>query len=211
MEAFRRGDCDKALAGFERLDFTLPAQDERHAEVRYYAAECRLDQNRYIEAAREFRRVADEFPRHELAPDGLLRAGDAYTELWRTPELDPSYGEDAMNVYRELLGRYPESVAAQRARTRMAQLNEMFAEKEFKNGLYYLRLKAYDSALIYFKGVVANYPQSRYAPRAVLRMVEAYDEIGYREEKREMCQYLRQYYPDSASDAERCSAAPASP
>jgi outer membrane assembly lipoprotein YfiO len=100
-----------------------------------------------------------------------------------------------MVTYRELMARYPASAAADRAQLRIAAIEEMFAEKEFKGGVFYLRLGAYDSAIIYFKGVVAEYPRSSYAPKAVMKLIDAYNKIGYVEEKREMCQYLWQYYP----------------
>jgi outer membrane protein assembly factor BamD len=204
MSAFRAGNCGVARQGFQRLTFELPPRDQRHAEVRYYLAECMLDQNEELEAARQFRRVADEFPRHRLAPDALLRAGDAYAELWRDPELDPTYGETAVATYAELLGRFPSTPGADRAQLRITELNEKFAEKAYKAGVFYLRLRAFDSAIIYFKDVVAKYPQSGYAPRAVVRLIEAYDRIGYQDDQQAMCLHLQQYYPGTEGAGEAC-------
>ncbi len=204
MRAFRAGRWGLARQGFQRLTFELAPRDDRSAEVRYYLAECMLQQREELEAARQFRRVADEYPRHRLAPDALLRAGDAYRRLWNDPELDPAYGETALATYTELLGRYPPSPAAARARIRVGQLNERFAAKDFKNGDFYLRFRAYDSAIIYFKDIILKYPRTSYAPKAVIGLVKAYDRIGYDEEKREMCLHLEQYYPGTEGVEERC-------
>ena len=204
LERYRQGDCDEAQLGFQRVSFELAPRDQMQAQVRYYLAECTLDGRDFIEAARQFRRVADEFPRHPLAPDALLRAGDAFAELWKAPALDPGYGRNAIETWQELMGRYPQSTAAQRARLRITELNEMFAEKEYENGMFYLRLRAYDSAIIYFRDVVAQYGESSYAPLAVLRLVDAFRRIGYEEEEREMCDYLRQFYPETAARAKTC-------
>ncbi len=87
----------------------------------------------------------------------------------------------------------------------------MLAAKDYRNGVFYFRLRAYDSAIIYFRDVIAKYPQSPYAPRAVLRLIETYDRIKYEEEKQEMCQYLRQYYPQAADGATACPEGAASP
>ena len=46
----------------------------------------------------------------------LLRVGDVYSDLWRRPELDPTYGQTALSTYQELLNRYPNSAASSRAR-----------------------------------------------------------------------------------------------
>jgi outer membrane protein assembly factor BamD len=205
VEAYRTGDCRMARQGFQRLVFELPPQDERHASVRYYLGECMMQQAEELEAAMQFRRVADDYPRHPLAPDGLLRAGDAYAELWNDAELDPTYGETALATYTELIGRFPTSPAAERARLRIADLNEMFAEKGYKNGVFYYRLKAFDSAMIYFKDVVLKYPASDYAAQSVVKLIETYDRIGYVEERDQMCLYLRQYYPGTGGVEERCS------
>lgn len=204
MAAYRTGDCNFAEQAFARVQADYPARDGKQAEARFYIAECRFQRNLRLEAARLFRRVTDEFPRHPLAPDALLRAGDAYSEMWSKADLDPTYGETALATYQELLQRFRGAPAADRARLRIADLNEMMARKEYRNGVFYMRLRAFDSAIIYFKDVVAKYPQSSFASKAVTRLVEAYHRIGYVEEKAEMCQYLARYYPEDAG-AELCS------
>ncbi len=206
LAEFEQGDCGAAEIGLERLTFELPARDPRQAEVRYYLAECQFKRKRYLESTREYRRVSDQHAQDSLAPLALLRAGDAYAKLWRRPELDATYGASALATYEELLTRYPTSAAAAQARERIAQLNDGFARKDYKTGIFYLRLKAYDSAIIYFKSVVANFPQSSSAPQALLRLVEAYERIGYQEDKRDMCLQLRRFYPDALARATTCLA-----
>lgn len=204
MEAFEKGDCNRAQQGFQRLIFELPARDSLHASVRYHLGQCQLKGHMELEAAQQFRRVADDFPRNQLAPSALLRAGDAYAKLWSNPELDPTYGETALSTFSEALGRYPNSAAADTARTRIQELNELFAEKGYKNGLFYLRLHAFDSAILYFKDVVATYPRTSYAGKAVVKLIEAFSRIGYVEEKTEMCLYRTQYYPDAKGAEKYC-------
>ncbi len=204
LAAYRAGNCGFAREGFTRLTFEMEARDPRQPEARYYVGECMLRNGERLEAARQFRRLADEYPRHELAPDAILRAGDSYAELWDDPDLDPTYGDAALATYRELMARYPASPAADRAQLRIRELEEKFAEKEYRGGVFYLRLGAYDSAIIYFKDVVANYPRTSYASKSVLKLIEAYGKIGYAEEKQEMCQYLWQYYPEAEGAAQAC-------
>lgn len=204
LAAFERGDCKRARAGFQQLTIELPPRDPRLADARFYLASCLLDDGERLEAAREFRRVADEFPQHPRAAEALLRAGDANAQLWRRPELDPTYGETAMAIYRELLARYPDSPSAAEGRERVANLNDKFARKTYKTGDFYMRLHAYDSAILYFRDVVANYPRSELTPLALLKLVEAYQKIGYREERRETCAHLHQFYPDAPNLGETC-------
>ena len=103
-----------------------------------------------------------------------------------------------------MLTRYPESSATTIARERIQELNEKFAHKAYDTGIFYFRLKAYDSAIIYFKGVVADYPQTSYASESLLHLVDAYERIGYEEDKQDMCLQLQRYYPESYADATGC-------
>src|SRR5213083_467650 len=115
MDLFHRGDFRRAQTILQRVTFELTPGTPELAEVRYYLAECSFQLGDYVQAASDFRKVADEFSTTEFAPPALLRAGDANLRLWRRPELDPSYGETALAIYQELAGRYPGTAAAGRA------------------------------------------------------------------------------------------------
>lgn len=211
MRQFRNGKFSAARQGFQRLSFELPTADSVGMTARYYLAECYFAMGQYLDASREFQRVSDDDPNHPLAPDALLRSGDALAAMWSRPELDPTYGEEALAEYRELLARYPDSRAAERVRLKVGRLSDKFAEKMYRVGEFYLRLKAYDSAIIYFRSVAAEYGESRFAPVALLRLAETYQRIDYLEERREICANLRQYYADLDGLAEACPLSPASP
>jgi outer membrane protein assembly factor BamD (BamD/ComL family) len=86
----------------------------------------------------------------------------------------------------------------------MGTLQEWFAAKDYESGLYYFRRKAFDSAIIYFKDVVKNYPQTAKSREAYLRLAESYEAIRYREDKKEVCTTLRERYPSDKEVALAC-------
>jgi outer membrane protein assembly factor BamD len=206
MKDFHHGSFRRAQTSLQRLTFEFGPGQPQLAQIRYYLAECSFQLGEFVQAAADFRRVADDFSTTEYAPLALLRAGDSNLRLWRRPELDPSYGETALAIYQELAGRYPESDAAARARPHVRRLENEFAEKSYKTGLFYLRRKAFDSAIIYFKDVIANYPGAGRAPDALLRLVDSYHAIGYTQELQETCAHLRRYYPNAAQLDRSCPA-----
>ena len=210
VRQYRTGHCGDAKDGFQILTSQLAPTDTLVALAQYYEAECDFADGLYLESSHEFRRVADEHAGFRLAPDALLRAGDAEAALWTDPELDPEYGNDAMTTYRELLARFADSRAAERAKVKIAALTNQFAEKEVRNGIFYLRLKAYDSAILYFRGVVADYPQSGFASPALLKLVQIYRTLSYTQERQDTCDHLRRYYPQAAGLARQCPAADSS-
>ena len=200
------GDADKLL---NRVILEFSPGDRRVALAHFYLGEALFAQGRQLEAAREFRKASDETPNDPIAPEALLRLGDVYSDLWRRPELDPTYGQTALSTYQELLNRYPGSSAAKRAELRITELNERFAYKEYKAAMFYFRLKAYDSAILYLKDLVATYPKAVVVPDALVKLVQAYKALGYREDVQETCGYIQRFHPRAPKVREVCPARPA--
>ena len=207
--AFRHGKWNDAVKHLNRAILEFPPGDPRAAQAHFFLGESQFALGSNLEAAREFRKVSDETPDDPLAPEALLRVGDAYADLWRRPELDPSYGQTALSSYQELLNRYPGGTPAQRAQARIAELQERFAYKEYKAALYYIRLKAFDSAILYLKDLVATYPRAKVAPDALIRLVQAYRTLGYKEDVQETCGYLRRFHGGTAGLRVACPTQPA--
>jgi outer membrane protein assembly factor BamD len=209
MYAVRHGKWGDAIKDLGRAILEFPPGDPRTAQAHFFLGEAQLALGSNLEAAREFRKVSDDTPDDPMAPEALLRVGDAYADLWRRPELDPSYGQTALATYQELLNRYPGGSPAQRAQARIADLQERFAYKEYKAALYYFRLKAYDSAILYLKDLVATYPRAKVAPDALIHLVQAYRTLGYKEDVQETCGYIRRFHPDTSGIREACPTQPA--
>lgn len=202
--ALRHGHWSDALARAERFMLEAPRTDDRRVDALMLTAEAKLAGGQRLEAARTFRRVSDETPSHPLAPVALLRVADAYSELWRRPELDPTYGQSALATYQELLNRYPGTDAARRAQLKITELNDHFAEKLYSAARYYLRLRAYDSAIIYLKDLLATYPRAEIASTAVLDLIQTYSTLGYVEDASETCGYLRRFHPGTPGTYRSC-------
>jgi len=207
VKNFRSGNFRGASEDFQRALLEFSAGDPRIPEAHFFLGESYFGSGSQLQAVREFRRVSDEYPNNPLAPEALERAGDAYADLWKKPQLDPTYGRSAAATYTELLNRYPESTAAAKAKVRLASLNDAFAWKEWETAVYYLRLKAYDSGILYLKGIVATYPDTPAAEQALVRLVTIYQTLGYRQDAAEMCGALRQYHPDTPNIDKLCPVA----
>ena len=207
--AYRDGEWDDALELLQRYLLEARPGDSRVVDAHMLMAESHMGKKNRLDAAREFRKVSDETPSHPLAPQALLRVGDAYAALWRRPELDPSYGQSALATYQELGSRYPESEAARTAQERIAELNNDFAYKALKAARYYLRLKAWDSAIIYLRDLLATYPKADVAPEALVRLIGAYRALGYLEDVRETCEYLQRFHPGARDSDKACPDLPA--
>lgn len=206
LDLYTRKKWSKAAVALERMQLELPSGDRRVILSRFYLAETRVGEHSNLQAVREFRRVSDEFPADSMAPEALLRAGDSYATLWRRAELDPTYGQTAVATYQELIARYPASAAAKRAADKITALEDRFALKSYQAALFYLKFKAYDSAILYLKDMLATWPRATVAPEALTRLIRTYHSLGYAEDVREYCTILRKRFPTAPNVDTNCPA-----
>jgi outer membrane assembly lipoprotein YfiO len=206
MSLFAKKKWEKATTLFERVALEMTPGDPRTRMKFLYVGEARLAEGSNLQAVREFRRLSDEYPSDSLAPHALLRAGDAYNVLWRRVELDPTYGETALTTYQELLSRYPASGAAKEAATKIQDLTNRSALKEYRTGAFYYRFKAFDSAILVFRHLIATWPQAAVVPEALGKLVATYRHLGYIDDVRDACAHYRKYWPTDPKLAATCPA-----
>ncbi|MFI5232215.1 MAG: outer membrane protein assembly factor BamD [Gemmatimonadales bacterium] len=197
---------DNAVTGFERLTLDLSARDTLLPLAHWYLAHAHEMKNEHLLAASSYARLAESFPDDSLAPAALLLAGRSYSELWRRPDLDPTYGDLAQIQFRQLATLYPDSPYKKQADSASQDIDERHAAKDYDNGMHYVRRKAYESSLIYFKDVVKNYPLTKMARDAQMEMVVVYrrPELKYLPEAAETCLALRTTYPADPAVAKLC-------
>jgi outer membrane assembly lipoprotein YfiO len=211
VREFEQKRWANAITAFEKLTTDLPARDTLLPRSYWYLANAHSRQGEHLLAAQSFTRVYESFPDDTLADDAAFESGRSFRKLWRKPSLDATYGETAITAFNALLGLYPDSDLAERARRELAELDQWFATKNYETGLYYFRRKAYDSALLYFRLVVQRWPQVPRVRDALLRIAESSQEIRYREDYVETCTKLRQSYPGDADVVRVCADAPQAP
>jgi len=205
VHEFDRRKWDNAIAAFEKLTLDLPARDSLLPRSYWYLATAHERQGEHLLAAQSYSKLVESFPDDSLADDAALEAARSYWKMWRKPTLDPTYGETALATYNTLLGLYPTSPLVPKAQKELADLENWFATKNYDAGLFYLRRKAFDSAILYFKDVLTRWPNSPTAKETSLRLVEAYKAIRYREDASDLCTQLRRKYANDGVVKETCS------
>ena len=200
-----------AVAALEKLVADLSPRDTLLPRVHWHLGRAHQEREEWLLAAQSFTRLADGFPEDSLADDALLEAARSYRRLWRKPSLDPQYGEMAMATFRQFLGLFPESPLVADANAGIADLESWFARKSYDTGRFYVKRKAPDSAILYFRHVRDTYPSSPVARDAGIRLVEVYRGINYRENADEVCAELRQKHPNDGEIQTLCPMAPNPP
>jgi outer membrane assembly lipoprotein YfiO len=209
MAEYRKKSWDNAITGLEKLTLELSARDTLLPLAHWYLAQAHEAKGEHILAATSFTRLAESFPDDSLADDALFQAGSSYLRIWKNPELDPQYGTLAQSHLRTLLSVYPDSPLRKDTEAALLSLDDQYASKDYLNGLFYVRRGAFDSAIIYFKSVVKDYPNTEHARLALMRMVEVYrrPQMNYKEEAAETCTTLRTAYSGDKDVLKLCGTA----
>jgi len=208
LREYQRQHWDNAISGFEKLTTDLPARDSLLPRSYWYLASAHENQGEHLLAAQSWSRLVETFPDDSLADDAALESARSYSRMWRKPQLDANYGEISLASYNTLIGLYPSSNLIPTAQKEIGQLENKFAIKDYDNGMYYFRKKAFDSGIIYFKDVLTKYANSPTAKDAAIRLAESYKRIHYKEDASDICTELRQRYPRDGDVKDVCNGIP---
>ena len=211
QQEYKAGRYDNATKAFEQLTLQLPARDPRLPLSYYYLAQSQTRNGEWLLAAGTYNRLIDAFPQDTLVDDAFFLSGKAYEHEWRRPQLDATYGKSAVTAYESLLTSFPDSPYGGRAKQALTKLDEWFAEKDYDTGYLYLKRKAFDSAIIYFKDVIRLHPSAPKTRDAYLRLLEAYRAIKYTEDARDLCDSMRKAYPTDRDVTVECGPGAAAP
>lgn len=198
MEAYSAGSYRRAADLLGRWVQANPAGDPRMPAALLALGRAHVETGEFITAGSEFLRVVTDYPQSpEQMPArfGLCRA---YHGLSPRAQLDQQYTQVAITYCDSYAEYYGTTAQADTAREWVAGMRGRLAEKAYLNGMFYFRRGAYDASVIYFNEAAALYPETRWAPAALLKVVEAYERVGYREEAEEARQQLRARFPESA-------------
>lgn len=210
LKEYNARHWDNAAKAFEKLTTDMGIRDPRLPTVYYYLGQTQANQGMHLLAATTYNRLVDAFPQDTLVDDALFYSGRSYEKLWRKPALDAQYGQSALTAYQSLLAISPDGPYSARAKFSLQKLDEWFATKDYDTGYLYLKRKAYDSAIIYFKDVIRLHPNAAKTRQAYLRLLQAYRAIKYADDARDTCDAMRKAYPDDRQVREACGVAPKS-
>lgn len=208
---YKAGRYDNAAKAFEKLTLDLSARDPRLPLSYYYLAQSQTKMGEHLLAAGTYNRLIDAFPQDTLVDDAFYLSGKEYALEWHRPQLDATYGKSAQTAFESLVTSFPDSPYADRSKKELERLDEWFAQKDYDTGYLYLKRKAFDSAIIYFKDVIRLHPNARKTRDAYLTLLESYRAIKYTEDARELCDEMRKKYPNDREIVKVCGPAPSTP
>ncbi len=204
VEQMQKKKWDNAAKAFDQLTRALPARDSLLPLAYFYLGQSQSKNGEHLLSATSFYRLFEVLPEDSLADDALYLSGSEYAKMWKRPDLDPQYGQSALNTLGTLMSYYPESPFLEAADSLTWVIENKFAQKDFETGYSYYRRRAYDSGIIYFLDVLKKYPDTRAARDASIYLLQSYQKIKYSADARDLCDNMRTKYPNDKEVMSKC-------
>ena len=189
-----RGNYKLAAGLFDEVERQHPYSVwARRAQVMgafsYYLAR---DYTAAIQGAQRFLSV---HPGNRDAPYAYYLIALCYYEQIVDVTRDQKITAQAQDALGELTRRYPNSRYAADARLKIDLVRDHLAGKEMEIGRFYERRRQWLAAAYRFRKVVDDYQTTTHAPEALMRLTEAYLNLGVRGEAEKAAAVLGANYP----------------
>jgi outer membrane protein assembly factor BamD len=207
-QAYQAGNHSEAQRALDQFLITF-STDDRAAEARMMLANSYFEDEEFVTALSEYQRFIDRFPTHadaSVAALGMCRSSAAMSP---SIQRDQAYTAEAEEVCGNVAEDYPGTPAAQESARIAGEMRLKLAQKLYEIADYYFRRKFYDSSIIYWEMVEDQYADTTWAPKALLGIMMAYQEIGYDDLVQETRQKILDSYPDSPEARELAASASA--
>jgi outer membrane protein assembly factor BamD len=138
----------------------------------YYQAKSLLALKKYEEAKTEFDRIIQTYPSSAFYEESYYLLGYSMFLSSSPIELDQAGTREAQSRLKDFIELFPKSMFADSARLYSAKADDKFAEKEYQNARFYEKIEQYEAAIVYYRVVVNEFPQSKLVPLALLGTAE---------------------------------------
>lgn len=187
-EQFDRGRYMRAIEYFQGT-FNFGRAHEWADDAQLYLARAYAANGDYILAANEFSRFAQIYRGDERVPEAEYERAMTYYALSPAYALDQTDTEEAIRQFDLFIRRYSDSDKVEEATTRIRELREKLAHKQYMVGAMYERQESYQAAALSYEDVFDMYPSSGWSDDALLAAMRIY--IRYSEESIEARQAER--------------------
>lgn len=166
-----------AAEAFKRVMASAPL-DELADDAQMGLADAYREMRDFAMAEGEYRRLLSDYPRSPLVAEAEFKLGLTFFEQSLPAQLDQATTARAIRQIERFLATYPESEFAGEAGELRLDLRSRLAEKEYRAALLYQTLKNEEAARVYLRSVAAEYPDTPWAPRALLELARSHSREG---------------------------------
>lgn len=191
-----KGNYEDSAKKFETLDREHPYSPEARRAI-VMAAYAYYRAGKSPEAIATAERYVQLHPGTKEAPLAHHIIASSYFDDLKTANRDQTSARKALEQFKILKTRYPDSEYAKDADNRIRICEDNLAANEMEVARYYQKSHNYIGAINRFKTVVSDYQTTAHVEEALGRLVECYVSLGIVKEAQNAAAILGHNYPNS--------------
>ncbi len=196
-----QGKYSKAIEEYEKILSGFPPRQIAE-KARFGLARSHMEAGEYEQAITSLEQFIDSYGTSDLVDNAIYMIAVCYMKQAPEPQRDQTKTLKAIEELNLLLKEYPSSDVAEEARKALNACKSKLAQKEYLNGMQYLKLKYYDSALIYFDLVLETYPETQWVAPSMLGKALSLIGLGRIDDARRVLEEIINSYPDTSQARE---------
>ena len=181
MEFLKKKNYQSAIENFQTVVDSFSGS-ERVVDAQYQLGEARFKNEEYLTAAYEYERVYSDYPSSEYAADAWYKKALCYFMESPKANLDQENTQLAIDEFHRFIDNFPRNELVKDAQERIRELESKLAYKYYLVAELYRKMNARDAALIYYKALVEEYPQTVWRPYAWFGMGCVHEDLDEWEE-----------------------------
>lgn len=192
-----KGSYEEAAKKFEDVDREHPYSPEARRAI-VMAAYAYYKGNKTPEAIAAAERYTTMHPGTKEAPLAHHIIAQSYFDQMKQPNRDQDSTRKALEQFKTLKTRYPDSTYAQKADNQIRLCEDTLAAQEMEVGRYYLKNGNHIAAINRFKTVVTDYQTTAHVEEALYRLAASYLALGIAPEAQNAAAVLGHNFPNSS-------------
>jgi outer membrane protein assembly factor BamD len=201
MKYYETEDYLEAIKEFEAILLQFPASGVNDDAI-FYLGMSRFNRKEYILAAYEFSKLIKSLSSSEYLSKSQFMLAECYYNLSPNFSLDQRYSKKAIQEFQAFVDFFPLDEKVSEAETKILELNQKLAKKEFESARIYEKMEYTTAALFYYDNVIQIYHDTEYAPLAHYNKLNILLNKKRFSEALETAKSFISNYPDNSRTAE---------
>jgi len=143
-------------------------------EARYYQGEANFELEQYDDAIASYEKFLHYSSNQEKIEYIRYKICQSYFNLATTYSRDQTNNDFAFMKLQYFIDEFPNSEYTEKSEQLLGVLRSRKAQKVYETGRLYLKLKEYESAIIYFNNVIETYYDTEYADESRISIIFFY-------------------------------------
>ncbi len=143
-------------------------------DAQFYLAESYFKNKEYILAITEYERLTRKMKFSPFVENSRWRICEAYVAESPNYYHDQSNTQKALQKLQEFIEEYPDSEFRDNANATVKKLRNKLAEKIDESAILYIKLHAYDSAIVAYEDLLGQYYDTDFADDAHVGIIRSY-------------------------------------